>query len=100
MYNIVVSPLSLNFNVFTVRLVGAHPNTWESYSTLLLLQPSNPDTRTERDVILYHAYVAQKKYGVVLDEIRSSHPSELQAVKMFAEYLSNESRRYDNALSC
>ena len=64
-----------------------------TYMYIFSLQPSNPDTRSERDVILYRAYVAQKKYGVVLDEIRSSHPAELQAVKMFAEYLSNDSRR-------
>ncbi|XP_011436400.2 coatomer subunit epsilon [Magallana gigas] len=57
------------------------------------LRLSNPELKTAKDVIMYRAYLAQRKYGVVLDEINSSHPPELQAVKMFADYLSNENKR-------
>ena len=60
----------------------------------LLWQVSNPEVKIQRDVIMYRAYIAQRKYGVVLDEIRSSHADELQAVRMFADYLANDSKRY------
>merc|ERR1711976_46772 len=51
------------------------------------------EKRTQRDVIMYRAYLAQRKFGVVLDEVTSGGPQELQAVRTLADYLSNESRR-------
>ena len=55
------------------------------------------DKRTQRDVIMYRAYLAQRKYGVVLDEVTAGAPLELQAVRTLADYLSNEARRSAHA---
>lgn len=63
------------------------------FSEFSPLQPSDPSVRIERDVLMYRAYVAQRKFGVVLDSIKGSASEELQAVRLLADYISNESKR-------
>nr|CAD7588005.1 unnamed protein product [Timema genevievae] len=56
-------------------------------------KPSSPAVQLERDIFLYRAYIAQKKYRVVLDEISGVSPPELQPLKLLAEYFAVPSKR-------
>eukprot|EP00246_Nothoceros_aenigmaticus_P002371 TRINITY_DN13225_c0_g1_i1.p1 TRINITY_DN13225_c0_g1~~TRINITY_DN13225_c0_g1_i1.p1 ORF type:complete len:290 (+),score=48.76 TRINITY_DN13225_c0_g1_i1:159-1028(+) len=47
----------------------------------------------ERDVFVYRSYVALGTYQLVIDEINSSAPTALQAVKLLALYLSGGERK-------
>lgn len=51
--------------------------------------------KLERDVFLYSAYIAQKKYRIVIDEISDRSPVELRALKLLAEFFAYPSKRYD-----
>ncbi|XP_066274820.1 coatomer subunit epsilon-like [Branchiostoma lanceolatum] len=62
------------------------------------LKISSPDVKTERDVYMYRAYIAQKKYGVVLDEVSGVSASELQAVRLYADYLAASDQKRDAVL--
>ncbi|XP_051172033.1 coatomer subunit epsilon [Leptopilina boulardi] len=57
------------------------------------VKPSSPEVALDRDVFLYRAYIAQRKFRVVLDEINNSSPPDLQPLKMLAEYFAFPNRR-------
>lgn len=57
------------------------------------LKVTNPDLMLEKDVFMYRAYIAQRKYGVVMDEVHGALPAEVQAVKMLAEYMAFPEKR-------
>ncbi|ESP00507.1 hypothetical protein LOTGIDRAFT_157712 [Lottia gigantea] len=78
------------FDIKTALYIGNYQHCVNEAQKLKI---RDGELKTQRDVIMYRAYIAQRKYGVVLDEINSSKPAELQAVKMFADYLSSDSRR-------
>lgn len=44
-------------------------------------------------MFLYRAYIAQRKFRVVLDEINNSSPPDLQPLKTLADYFANPHRR-------
>ncbi|XP_045469315.1 coatomer subunit epsilon [Harmonia axyridis] len=58
-----------------------------------LHKPSSPEIAIMRDVFTYRSYLAQKKYLVVLDEIKPNSPEEIKPLKLLAEYFSDEHNR-------
>ncbi len=57
------------------------------------LSPSDPDACVERDLFLYRSYLAQKKFGVVRDEIGPGSNRTLLPVRTLANYLQSPSSR-------
>lgn len=54
------------------------------------LKGSDPKVLLEKDFFVWRSYLAQKKYKVVLEE---KLPEDLSCIKLFADYLSNPSKR-------
>jgi coatomer subunit epsilon len=59
----------------------------------LFEKSANPQVQVEKDLFMYRAFIAQKKYGVVLDDIKQNAPEELRFIRLLADYLANESKR-------
>ncbi|XP_033219157.1 coatomer subunit epsilon [Belonocnema kinseyi] len=57
------------------------------------VKPTSPEVALDRDVFLYRAYIAQRKFRVVIDEINNSSPQDLQPLKTLAEYFAFPNRR-------
>lgn len=57
------------------------------------LKLNNPELKIEKDIFMYRAYLAQRKYGVVLDEIKSGVSEELYCLRLLADYLSSDQSR-------
>ncbi|CAM8967849.1 unnamed protein product [Rhodiola kirilowii] len=53
----------------------------------------SPDEAVERDSIVYRSYIALGSYQLVINEIDSSAPTPLQAVKLLALYLSSADKK-------
>lgn len=52
------------------------------------LKVADPGLALERDVLLYRAYLAQRKWRVVLEEVKPSSAALLQPLKLLAQFLS------------
>jgi len=63
------------------------------------LKLSDPAISLERDVFLYRSYLAQRKYRVVLEEVKSSSPALLQPLKTLAQYLSAPPSKRDSLIT-
>ena len=54
------------------------------------LQPTDPDLVVEKNVYMYRAYLALKKFGVVRDEVGNNSPALLQPLKTLMAYIQSE----------
>ena len=54
---------------------------------------SDPGVALEQKCFLYRSYIAQRKYKVVLDEIKPTSEPDLKAIRMLADYHANERNR-------
>ena len=53
-------------------------------------QPTDPDLVVEKNVYMYRAYLALKKFGVVRDEVGNNSPALLQPLKTLMAYIQSE----------
>jgi len=59
------------------------------------LKVADPSMSLERDVLVYRAYLALRKWRVVLEEVKPSSPALLQPLKLLAQFLSSPATKRD-----
>uniref|UniRef100_A0A5S6Q564 Coatomer subunit epsilon n=1 Tax=Trichuris muris TaxID=70415 RepID=A0A5S6Q564_TRIMR len=80
------------FNVKNAFYIGSYQ---QCITEALALRPSSKQEKLDRDVYVYRAYIAQKKFTVALEEIKLENdtPGPLVSVRMLAEYLGKPDKR-------
>nr|CAG4641896.1 EOG090X0A8E [Eurycercus lamellatus] len=78
------------FEVKTQFYIGNYQSAINEAQKLKL---NNPEVKLERDVFVYRAYIALKKFSVVISEIHGASPAEIQPLKTLAEYFSQPTKR-------
>jgi len=76
--------------LFEMRNAFILGNLQQCINESLKVKVQSPEQKLEKDILMYRAYIAQKKYGVVIDEINSASPKQLLSLKLLAEYLSGD----------
>lgn len=71
-----------------------HAVVFHQPNYLSSLQVASPELKLEKDVYLYQTYIAQKRYRIIMEEVTSNSPIELQMLKLLAEFLSTPTNRY------
>ncbi|KAF7495140.1 Coatomer subunit epsilon [Sarcoptes scabiei] len=82
-----------NNNLFDLKNSFYLGNWQQCLNEAQSIKPINDEQRLERDFFMYRAYIAQKKYHVVISEVKDSSPQPLKAVRLLAEYLSRPDDR-------
>lgn len=67
----------------------------QAISDALTVNAMSDSLRQERDFFMYRAFVEQGQYRVVLDEVNTSSPISVQAVKLLAMYLDGGRQQKD-----
>ncbi|XP_054709932.1 coatomer subunit epsilon-like [Uloborus diversus] len=60
---------------------------------------ATPAQQLEKDIFMYRAYIAQRKYGVVVNDITPSSSSELQYLRMLAVYCSGDADKKQETIA-
>lgn len=77
------------FDVRTAYYIGAFQHCIQVAQKLKI--NNNPALSLERDTYVFRAYVAQKKYGVIFDEISASSSDPiLKSIRFYAAFLNNQ----------
>lgn len=78
------------FDLKTAYYLG---NYQQAINEAQKLRLTDPRLQIEKDVYMYRAFIAQKKFRVVLDDINQNAADELKYVRLIAEFLSTDSKR-------
>lgn len=76
------------FDVKLAFYIGAYQQCIKNCQTARL---SDPALAVEKDAFMYRAYMAQRKFAIILDEIKPSAPKSLQHLRILAAYLQSSS---------
>jgi len=78
-------------SLFDLRACVAIGNYQQATHIAESFKPENQIEEIERDVLLYRSHTELGEFNIVFEDITSSAPIQLQAIRLYAELLSNQS---------